>query len=45
MNVAATVQVAALIVENNVKGQFIICSRQLVPGGRPVGWTCSAPRI
>ena len=38
-DVAATVEVAALIGKNNARGRFISCSRQLV------GWTCSARRI
>ena len=34
MDVAAIVEVAALIGKNNAKGRFIRCSRQLVNGGR-----------
>ena len=37
VDVAATVEVAALIGINNAKGRFISCSRQLVAGGHRAG--------
>ena len=37
VDVAATVEVGALIGINNTKGLFISCSRQLVAGGHRAG--------